>query len=666
MAEARSNFVAAVQRTVRAALDWRMALLAVLAFGLFFLTAQLPFRYAFQVGIERGPVSDLPFLTGFNGGELVTWDDSWRWSRGEARIEVPGIGQRGVIVAMNVVSHRAQWQPETAPATVELQIGVRSPVAITLRQESAHYQFLVPPEAMQGGVLRIGIATEPWRNVEDNRTELGIAIGRFLTVTTVPAAGIVWPDPGLLVAWPIGIALIWLALRALNFAPRQAFWLTLPLAIGLPLLALLEAPRLSFGNRWFIANGLISIATALVCVAIVPPILRRLKVPVTPPVLRWLLLLIVMTFAIKYGGQLYPYSMPGDLQLHVNRYMLTVFGNVYIPAQHRGLPFPFPSGLYVLIAPFHLTGLSIHFLFELFAGLFEASSILIMYILLARVTGSPRLGLFAAATYALSSAGFMNAWFSFQTQVATQWFSVFLAALLAIRWPQYNHWPTWWGLVVLFILVFLGHIGSFINTAMLGLLIIPVLWWLARDDAERRGVRWLLGAGLAAAAFVGVFYYTAFWDMVVEQITGIATVGLTGVTERAPIPRTTTLRVLWNEGLIIHYGFFPILLAFIGAFLAATGSLRRSILPPLLWLTFFVATFQGLIPLVTLSSITTRWLTFAGWAIAVGCAIGLAYFWRRGRTARLVSLLMLAYVSWLSVIVWIDAMALRLPPIEPF
>jgi hypothetical protein len=85
-----------------------------------------------------------------------------------------------------------------------------------------------------------------------------------------------------------------------------------------------------------------------------------------------------------------------------------------------------------------------------------------------------------------------------------------------------------------------------------------------------------------------------------------------------------------------------------------------------LWGTIAVSCGQALLPFITQSAITTRWLTFAAWAIAVAGGAGLLLWWRKGRAARIVALAMAAYVCWITAIIFIEAMTQRLPPIEPF
>lgn len=646
--------------------DWRPLALAGMCWFLMLLVVQFSFTYVFRVGQSNGPGSDLPFLSGFNAGENAHTDRSFRWTRAQSQIKVPGIGQRDLIVAMQILSHQAQWHPDTAPAVVTVQLGNHTPVPVTLRQEEAHYLFFVPASVLERGTLRMRLTTTPWQHELDQRSELGVAVGRWLTIRSAATGGLVWPDRFLILAWPFSLILFWLMLRSLGFAADGSFLALLPLVVLLPLLTLFEAPRLAFGSGWIIQIGVMCIAFALLLRWLVPCLLQRLGVVPPPAILRWLLLLMVLTFALKYGARLYPEAMQGDLQLHVNRYIMTIHGRFFIRAQHRGLPFPFPNGLYVMIAPLTLTGLGIHFLFEVTAGLFEAAMVLLLYVLIARLTHSPRYGLLTAAIYALVPAGFMTTWFAFETQVAALWFSALLMTVLVLRWPDYRDRWTWGMLVFLFAQAFLGHIGQFINTVLLGLIVVPALWWRYPGLLERRGTLQILGAGVVAGLFAGLFYYSRFIGLFLDQLRGMADGGLNAITGREPIPRAVTLEALWQHGLLDHFGFFPVVLALIGALILFHTRLRQSILVPLIWFTFVVAASQAILPLITLSSITTRWLLFATWAICVSATIGFSWLWRRGRSARVVSIVMAGYVGWVTLGVWIDAMVFRKAPVEPF
>jgi hypothetical protein len=646
---------------------WQLWALLGVCLALLLLAGQAPLDYRFQVGQETGQLSDLPFLArGFLPGE-GSGTQRFRWARPDATITVPGVGRRGVVVTLPIVGHRAQFDDAAAPTMLELRVPGGQSLAFPLRREGATYRVYLPPAASAGGTLRLRLLSAPWRSPGDNRGELGVALGERVGVTSVRAGGLHLPDPAMLLAWPLCLALLWLACATLGLGARQRLLTLAPLALGLPLLLLLDAPRLGFANLWAPRFGLLSFVAALVAALGLPPLLRRLGASPSAATLPWLLLIVVGTFALKYGGRLYPDSMPGDLQLHVNRYSMAVAGDVYIPAQHRGLPFPFPPALYITLAPLALSGLDIRTLFELSAGLFEAGTVLLLFVLLRRLSGSSWLGLAAAAIYAVIAAGFMVTWFAFQTQVAAQFFTTALLVALILWWPRYDT-PLRWGLLVFLIgQTFLGHIGQFLNAGLVGLLAAPLLYLGARDAVSRRGALQLAGVGLLGGLFCAAFYYTAFWGLVVEQTREVAAVGLNEATGKPPIPRATTLQVLWRGGLIDHLGFFPAPLALVGALLLARARAGRwGIMPLLVALTALVALAQGLLPLITLSSITTRWLMFAVWAVVACAALALGALWRRGRAARLVSVAMAGYVGYLTLAMYLAAMALRKPPIEPF
>lgn len=670
--QARTWSQARLLLLVKALLDWRPLLLAGLALLGMLIVFQLPLVYSFQIGIDRGVGTDRPFLGGFRDPELVTWEESWRWTLPEATVTVPGVGGRPLLVGFEVVSHRQHWEAGAPQPVLLVEMGAGPPVAIPLRFEVSRYELYVPAEALRDGTLRLRLSTEAWQNPSDPRGELGVAIGRLFTISSAVGGGLAWPGGGVLAAYPAAMALLFFAVRTLGFTRDRALLLLLPLVGVLLALAAITPPRVAVSAGWAVEAALLSLATAGVCALAAPPLLERWGVAPGPALLPWLLLLVGLSFVLKYGGQLHPVAMPGDVQLHINRFSFTLWGQVYIPAQHRGLPFPFPSGWYILVAPLLLTGFPLRVIFELTAGLAEAASVLLFYLLVARLTGSRGGGLIAALVATISPIAMMNVWWSFQTQVGTQLLTLILLTLMILGWPTYGAsrgeraLRLGW-IAALLIMVALGHIGAFINTGLVGVAAIPWLWLRARTDEERAGALRLLWAGLAAAAFVVLFYYSAFAGMIAEQVGGVAEGGLLGVTEREPLPRAVWLRALWAEGLLGLNGFFLVLFGVAGALLISwSGRYRASIVGPLIWLTFAVGLSQAALPLITLSTITTRWLTFAGWALTVGAAVAVLRYRRRGSAGRLVTWLALAYVAWITLEVWATAMAINWPPLEPF
>ncbi|NJO82419.1 MAG: hypothetical protein HC828_06075 [Blastochloris sp.] len=650
--------------------DWRLGVVVASCALLALLMTQLPFSYRFSVGVPSGPARDAQFLGSFyppgrvEDKPLPGRKDFARWSRAQSSfLELRGVGRRGVVVEFEVVSHRAQWDSTAPPTVVRLRSDDFAIAPLPLRLEGAHYRVYVPPEALADGRLLLSPDTDVWQSQGNDRDRrLGIAIARTVTVRSVSHNGLVTPDQQMLWGWTLGLVLLWLSVRIAGFGANGALGLTLPLAVALPLLLPLDPPRVALTGDWLFSAGLLGLLTAVVSIGGVPLLLRRAGALPAAGLLRWLILLMVISVALKYGGRLFPGSMTGDLQLHVNRYTGALHGQLYLEAEHRGLPFPFPPGHYLILAPIVLLGQNIRDVFQYTAGMFEAAAVLLMYLIVVIAGGSKRLGVVAAAVYALTSAGYMLIWHSFQTHIGAQWFQIALILMLVALWPRYRERGGWAIIALLTAIVFLSHIGQFLNTLLLGLLVAPVIWFRARDAQERTSATWLLIAGVIAGALAGLLYYSAFIDRIWEQTIIAATGGLNTLTGKRPIPREETLRVLWSGGLITHFGFFPVALAVPGVLLLAQWLKRRTPALSLIWLTFAVSLSQALLPLWTLSALSTRWFTFATWAIALTGAAAFLALWRRGRVARLVTLAIAAYIIWIAILVFVQAMALNIHP----
>ena len=73
-----------------------------------------------------------------------------------------------------------------------------------------------------------------------------------------------------------------------------------------------------------------------------------------------------------------------------------------------------------------------------------------------------------------------------------------------------------------------------------------------------------------------------------------------------------------------------------------------------------------MLPFLTGSTLSTRWLMFSAWAVAIGTAAGAQLLWRTGRAGRLLVIIMGWYIVWITASVWIAALAWRVRPPEPF
>jgi hypothetical protein len=136
---------------------------------------------------------------------------------------------------------------------------------------------------------------------------------------------------------------------------------------------------------------------------------------------------------------------------------------------------------------------------------------------------------------------------------------------------------------------------------------------------------------------------------------------------------------LLGEGLRDHSGLFPALLALVGMALGLATLVRSGawvdrwadrhatpMLGVLSGLTLLIATGFALLPLFSSANLTTRWLMFSLWVIGIWGSRAALRYWRNGRASQLIIMVIGAYVIWISIAIWLQALAWRIRPPEPF
>jgi hypothetical protein len=236
-------------------------------------------------------------------------------------------------------------------------------------------------------------------------------------------------------------------------------------------------------------------------------------------------------------------------------------------------------------------------------------------------------------------------------------------------------------------LVYLGHFGFWINISLLGAMaLLALLIATLRARAARAPFWSLLAVFVAAELFATLFYYSAYTGLFIAQAQATASGGLTGLANRGPADPAQLWSNLWDAGFRTHFGFIPVPLALCGLLLiwreaqnqepgtkSRASTIRRLVLDArfsavivLMIGTFLIALFFGSLPFITGSTLSTRWLMFSAWAIAVGAAIAVRLLWRSGRAGRWLVIAMGGYVLWTTASMWLGALAWRIRPPEPF
>ncbi|KAB8143265.1 hypothetical protein F8S13_09580 [Chloroflexia bacterium SDU3-3] len=687
------GLVAELRALIGAILSPWLAGVLLLTLALLAGAAQPAQRYHIEVGWEEGDHADLPLIDGFYAaepeGQKTT--PNYRWTSERATVALPGFGARPLVATLAVLPLN-QELAEKAAKSFEVWAGGQKLADFPVAPQGRTYSFLLPSAASgQGFEIRSATITP-----SGDARSIGFAVDR---VDVAAAAGPALPDPAPTLAWLGALALAWLGVRRCGVPPRPAAVALGALGALLALAATLDPPRTALGPSAALTALALGLALVLVLRHAVPALARAARIPLGQEALRWLLLLALAAFALRYGGKLYPSSMWGDIGFHANRFTEVVLGRVLLLSRNRGVDFPYPPALYQLLAPIMLVGVDMRMLLRVGAAVLDALSPLLVYAIGMVAFGgtapgaaegegrtSQRWAVAAAALYSLSAATFMTTWWNFSTHIFAQFADLLLMAALVVAAPRVlasvatgraTRGELLEGAVFtsLYSLVFLGHFGFWMNVSLLGGMLIMAMLILAWRGALPWRAFWRLALPFALAELIAaLLFYTGYTSLFLDQIRATSEGGLNGMAGgRAPIPQSTLWRTLWDSGFRVHFGFFPVPLALVGFGLwlrskpkAAAPGDPWPVLVAMIAATFIIALLFAALPFLTGSSLSTRWLMFSAWAIAIGCISTVRATWRWGWPVRAAYMLMAAYVLWVTASQWIGALGFRIRPPEPF
>lgn len=626
---------------------------------LVFALSQQPLSYTINIGYEEGRHSDQPLIAGWNTAEPehATADElSYRWSGDSSTIRLPGLGRQAIIVGLQQLPATAN--PLAGTGALHLSSGQMTVSQPLTNARTLH--LLLPPEAAQQG--QIQVIAPAFTPPNDPRTLgapiAGVELSPIDQPLRLPPLSLFWPVLLLLIAWTAsrrwclsqtsaaigGAVLIGLLLAAL-YGDRLRYALA-----GGPLL---------LGAVW----GLIVGAAAL---WLMERYAHRVGVQPSARFVRLVALLIFWLMLLRYGGRLYPDSMVGDLGFHMNRQADVIRGLILLTSRHRGIDFPYPSATYVLLAPLRLLPIAPQTLVEWFDALFGALGLLPIAYIALRGLRNERAALLATTVYALLAPAMMALWWSFLAHIFAQEAVALVVALVIGCWQRLDR-PRSIALVTIGLcLVFFGHFGLFINISVLFAGLLPLLWWRYRASPQARQVHGLAIAFVIAEVLALSLFYSAYLGLILTKLAEFRAGGMGAVQGgRSEISWQSLALSLWRDGIVAHYAVIGVPLALLGGYWLWRRE-RGQMLVWLFWGTVAVALVQGSIPFITASTITTRWLSFCAWVIAIGTGVVLELLWRRGRLGQTLVVAALVWIGGSTMWMWAQAMGYRIRPPEPF
>ncbi len=630
-----------------------LLVLALVLLGLT-LAYQQPWTAHLNIGFDEAIDNDTPFLRGFYEPELIAGTSTrYRWIAPSATLQFSNLAQRPYLLTLRQING--------GPATVAL---ADQPGALDATLQSGRMLHLLLPGTAAD--QQVALTVEPFSAAGDPRT-LGAAL-QGGTLQALGGAG--WPPLLPLLAWAGALLALWLAILGLGGGRSEALLLTGILG-GAAIAATWFAPlRVGYAAGAIIQTTLYGLGFALLARWLFPRILAWLDQAdrlLDPRLLRWLILAATVVWALKLGGRLVPGSMPGDIGFHRNRVWAQMLGNLFNPSLHRGVPFPYPPALYALIAPLTATGMSPEWLLQMAAAACEALALPVIFGLVRRISGSGRAGLLAALLYGVFPAGFMTVAWSFDSHIFAQFLTLAWSALLIRTWGRWHERRVWLGITGGLTLIALSHFGFYINTSLLAGLLVVIL--LASTASATGSRPWLaLGLSLAATQLVvWGLYYSTFLELFLAQGRSVAEGGVGAVNQRELIPRGALLWDTLNTGFWRHYALIPVLLAPLGLWLIWRDRDRSRPAALIVGATFVVSLALGGLPIITGAPLTTRWLMFSAWALAVCCGIALDSIWTRwGRWGRWATIASTLFIAAWGMTLWLQAVVYRIRPPEPF
>jgi hypothetical protein len=679
----------------------------VLLAGLFAWTLAYQWPYAFHLAIGGDPAThsredDRPFLqppgqpyrenASFNAsqpqpprGDSTNWwelpEEPYRWTTASAIMAFPGIGGGPWLVEV-----RASGQPMDQPTQSRWSDSMTTQEVAIAPGPARVYRFLARPD--QFGDLTLQFQTEPYAAPNDPRS-----LGFRMHGITLRPAGFQWPSWAQL-GWLLGcVGLCYGSARRLGVGQRRAGAGMLALALALALL-------LAAWRMWltiFTPALLALLAGCYVLAAVLlqmaqrrwtnderrttgatvkrraesgeqrAPVARSCARPLMRSCVHHVILsqrvvaLIVLAFALRMGGMLHPHTIFSDIGLNSNNILELTVGNVYftegLPANAGGGQAPYPPGQYLVLAPGQLlvpvNDEGRRLLVKLGSALLDSLIVGLLWLMLRRAGAGEGAALFGAALYIAPTPLLGSFSVGEFANIFGQGLAMPILVLLSVGGLGDVQSPRrgvstggrWAFGMALLGMALLGHLGVTISLAAM-LTSLAALWLLA--PSARRSFAPLVVVGVIAAAFVGLFYYSAFAQLLAERFAGTAE-GMTNV------PRTLSLvdKLLHQERLLV---ISPLLLG-----LGALGALlpRRSSRG--MWLrlalgAWWLGTLLGF-GLLLFANQAVRWQHFLYPALCLGGGLLLAALWRRGHAARLVVLVTLLFIVGQSVALWFERLA---------
>ncbi len=517
-------------------------------------------------------------VPGLVGQIELTPARTYRWTRAESAVSLPGLGRGTWQVDLTVVTQHPDGQPLQARVYANETLLAQLPEDGSTRRIS----LLIPSTLMRGGDLELTLRS----NTFADPRPLGMFVSNVVVAPTSTRDGwLLLPPWGTLFASLILTMALYACLLLLlpaSMSSRQPpWWATLqpwvPILAPITLIMLggwaltvhryptsFMLPRLAWLALWSLVLLLIvrplllwafraaGVPTAARGAASMLPVsgmtkrgehlFSRLLAPFSifaswPFFINALLLAFFVSYWFKVGGMLYPYFVSIDVNWHMDKVrwifqgLLPLMYGINNPLNELTMPvaewgtekpvIPYSPYFHMFATSFALLPWPLAFTANMFSALVDCSRVFIIA-LLARKSGlSERGALLAAVLYAVLPVTFLlHSWGNMPTTFGL-WWTLLAIAFTIIAWRRL-HRPGPFALLTFFTLgslLFYTVTGVF--TGFFVLLFIPILWLVTRRNPARKevlvGLRPFTLASIAALLLSLLIYYGQYIMPIINQ-----------------------------------------------------------------------------------------------------------------------------------------------------
>lgn len=612
-----------------------------------------------ELRVDVGQWGDHAILRGVQGREVNPLED-FRWTDERATITFPYLSDQHRLFRMRAHG----WRPDGIPTpNVRLLTDDQEWGAFQTRRELRIYTIILPHRAPHRLTLEASLISETYAPPDDTRT-IGIAIDwialRALNTPDSPATG---QFAGQAVLLALALALI--ALLRLPGAITVACGLlastTLvglnivePLWVGLGLIHWLAAVALLAGATWFIAPWLTHMLERIPDARL--PQHASTEIWITRAQARIAWALLVAALLVRLAGAVHPLFDARDMPVHTRWLKTVASGQLHLystPAEFQNRQTFNPPAAYIVLLPLHLALDDMRLTVQAGVAALDAL-IALLLLLIARELGlSARAGLLAMALYVALPISMTMMWWGFAANAIAQAWWVLLLWLL-LRLTQAPDRSLFALFTMVAILCLTTHVGALVTlAAFLGL--ITLGGWRV---LPRHGWRAMVSGLSLAGLFAMPMYLIAAAAPLANDSRSPTTLD--------PIASFAEGLALWPERVdlvqrALTLGFLPPILA-----LAAVGlpllftahqrhPLQRTIVLSMLAVCvvfFFSYVFLQLL---------TRYIYFATPIVCLAAGAALAQLAVRPG-GRWVAYSLTLFVVWSGVALWFGGVLLRIKP----